>query len=180
MQRYSHLTQHECLLHIWCIHRVSSSLSTEHLRDAVDRWQMVTPVRTSESGQPYPHHAHYLPRTAPAPDSAPDSAAQPQLMFYSIVAFGEQLRVRLQGRTTFIADDLHTRHVGDNETWLAGGEDGRTAGRHCFWTGSVAGDPRSTVSLSVCHGLVSPPSLPHRGSVTATNAMKLPSYPFCF
>ena len=73
---------------------------------------------------------------------------------YEVDAYGESFRLELEPYSDFFSDQTVVQHIDDNLTWIEGGETVRNLKR-CFYKGTVHGDPRSTVTLSACHSLVS-------------------------
>ena len=72
--------------------------------------------------------------------------------FYTLEAFGEKFELELQPFSDFISPSLLVQYYGRNESRIMPEAESH---RHCFHRGKVRGDPNSTVSLSVCHNLVS-------------------------
>ncbi|KAJ9580773.1 hypothetical protein L9F63_024049, partial [Diploptera punctata] len=71
---------------------------------------------------------------------------------YEFVAFGRRFHLMLAHDSGFVHPELQVTHVWHNMT-IREHPGFRTNG--CFYTGSVRGDPHSTVAVSLCHGMVS-------------------------
>ncbi len=71
---------------------------------------------------------------------------------YSLQAFGRQFDLHLEPNLDFLSSGVVIQHLDTNRTWLS---DSADVGLHCFHRGNVAGDPGSTVVLSICDHLVS-------------------------
>ena len=71
---------------------------------------------------------------------------------YSLEAFGRQFDLHLEPNLDFLSEGVVIQHLDTNRTWLTDGSD---VGLHCFQRGKVAGDPSSSVVLSICDNLVS-------------------------
>lgn len=67
---------------------------------------------------------------------------------YRIQAFNHSFDLLLTEEEAFLAPSFVIQHFDENRTWLTNEVD------HCFYKGFVNGDPSSTVSISLCHGLV--------------------------
>ena len=71
---------------------------------------------------------------------------------YSLEAFGRQFDLHLEPNLDFLSQGVVIQHLDADRTWLS---DDRDVGLHCFHRGTVAGDPRSSVVLSIRDHLVS-------------------------
>ena len=71
---------------------------------------------------------------------------------YSLEAFGRQFDLHLEPNLDFLSEGVVIQHLDTNRTWLS---DDNDVGLHCFHRGKVAGDPSSSVVLSICDHLVS-------------------------
>lgn len=71
---------------------------------------------------------------------------------YSLEAFGRQFDLHLEPNLDFLSEGVVIQHLDTNRTWLS---DSNDVGLHCFHRGKVAGDPSSSVVLSICDHLVS-------------------------
>ena len=69
-------------------------------------------------------------------------------LYYRIQAFNRTFDLSLIEDETFLAPSFVVQHFDQNRTWLTKDIE------HCFYKGYVNQNPRSTVSISLCHGLV--------------------------
>ncbi|XP_015110053.1 A disintegrin and metalloproteinase with thrombospondin motifs gon-1 isoform X1 [Diachasma alloeum] len=68
---------------------------------------------------------------------------------YEFTAFGRLFRLRLTHDNSFISQAIKVTHMTKNKTkWEPPGHQ-----LGCFYTGVVDGDPKSVVSVSLCHGM---------------------------
>ena len=68
--------------------------------------------------------------------------------FYRIDAFNRTFDLLLIEDETFLAPSFVIQHFDHNRTWLSNNIE------HCFYKGYVNENPLSTLSISLCHGLV--------------------------
>jgi len=69
-------------------------------------------------------------------------------LYYRIDAFNRTFDLSLIEDETFLAPSFVIQHFDHNRTWLTKDIE------HCFYQGYVNHNPLSTVSISLCHGLV--------------------------
>ena len=69
-------------------------------------------------------------------------------LYYRIRAFNHKFDLSLTEDETFLAPTFFIQHFDENRTWLTKDIE------HCFYKGYVNRNPFSTVSISLCHGLV--------------------------
>jgi hypothetical protein len=67
---------------------------------------------------------------------------------YRIRAFNRTFDLSLTEDEAFLAPSFVFQHFDENRTWLTNDIE------HCFYKGHVNRNPLSTVSISLCHGLV--------------------------
>ncbi|XP_057333026.1 A disintegrin and metalloproteinase with thrombospondin motifs 9-like isoform X2 [Microplitis mediator] len=68
---------------------------------------------------------------------------------YEFTAFGEKFHLKLKHDNSFISQNIKVTHTSQNKTkWE---HPGHQLG--CYYTGVVDGDPKSIVSVSLCHGM---------------------------
>ncbi|XP_044585888.1 A disintegrin and metalloproteinase with thrombospondin motifs 9 isoform X2 [Cotesia glomerata] len=68
---------------------------------------------------------------------------------YEFTAFGEKFLLKLKHDNSFISQNIKVTHTSQNRTkWE---HPGHQLG--CYYTGVVDGDPKSIVSVSLCHGM---------------------------
>lgn len=69
---------------------------------------------------------------------------------YEFTAFGKHFRLILAHDTSFVSQDVKVTHMSKNKTkWE---HPGHQLG--CYYSGVVDGDPKSDVSVSLCHGMM--------------------------
>ncbi|XP_069692936.1 A disintegrin and metalloproteinase with thrombospondin motifs 9 isoform X2 [Periplaneta americana] len=122
-----------------------------------DQWAFTSPV-TSDSAQssgkggrhhdaqthqpPLRHHSgHFRHKMALLWDPHPQ---------YEFAAFGRHFHLMLAHDSGFVHPELQVTHVWHNMTIR---ERPGLRPNGCFYTGTVRGDPRSTVAVSLCHGM---------------------------
>ncbi len=69
-------------------------------------------------------------------------------LYYRIQAFNRTFDLSLYEDETFLAPSFTFQHFDENRTWLTNDIE------HCFYKGYVNRNLLSTVSISLCHGLV--------------------------
>ena len=75
------------------------------------------------------------------------------MVYYHIAAFGRNLSLELLPKSDFLPTQVTVEYMGANESsHFIRHKDGLH--RHCFYTGSVTGDPYSVVAVSLCNGMV--------------------------
>ena len=79
-----------------------------------------------------------------------DADADRTTLSYEIRAFNRTFDLTLSEDEAFLAPTFVTQHFDYNQTWLTKDVE------HCFYKGHVNDQPTSSVSISLCHGLVSP------------------------
>lgn len=79
-----------------------------------------------------------------------DVETNQQNLSYEIRAFNRTFDLILSEDEAFLAPTFVTQHFDSNRTWLTNDIE------HCFYKGHVNDHPSSSVSISLCHGLVSP------------------------
>jgi hypothetical protein len=70
------------------------------------------------------------------------------ILYYRIRAFNRTFDLSLFEDETFLAPSFTIQHFDQHRTWLTKDIE------HCFYKGHVNRNPLSTVSISLCHGLV--------------------------
>lgn len=70
-------------------------------------------------------------------------------LYYRIHGFNRTFDLSLYEEETFLSPSFVIQHFDHNRTWLSKDI------QHCFYKGYVNQNPSSTVSISLCHGLVS-------------------------
>ncbi|KAG8224366.1 hypothetical protein J437_LFUL005247 [Ladona fulva] len=76
---------------------------------------------------------------------------------YAFSAFGRRFRLDLNLGDSFLSPHLRvTTHQGhDNDEVIRESKPAAEEHERCFYTGTVYGDPSSSVAVNLCHGMVS-------------------------
>lgn len=133
-------------------------LFSDHLQ-RLTNYEIIIPKRVDTNGQPFPKHRHYLRRKRSLGSStAYEDIGNKVLnegaeMLYRFSAFGRDIDLRLVSDRDFAVGGLRVQYMTDNETWL--GSDLTESSQHCFYSGFVDQDPKSSAVLSTCENLVS-------------------------
>ena len=148
------------------LHLKSVSVST--VKEEIDAYEIVTPVRVNEAGDKFPTSVHFKRKRRSLDEGADNSTDHwaSQNIHYRISAFGHSYHLNLTLDSGFIAP-LYTVTVlgvprGDNITDFATDgeeveeeeEEEDTELRHCFYKGHVNAQEHAAV-ISLCSGLVS-------------------------
>lgn len=140
------------------------------LLEKLSEYEIVTPTRVNEFGEPFPTDVHFRRRrrsTNAAPDAwtaaAASSSSSPKA-HYRLSAFGQQFLFNLTASSAFIAPLFTVSILGEPaaEQRNLYAETADTDVKHCFYRGHVNARPRHTAVISLCSGMVSPGSLPRR------------------
>ncbi|XP_059571400.1 A disintegrin and metalloproteinase with thrombospondin motifs 9 isoform X2 [Alligator mississippiensis] len=119
-------------------------------------YEIVTPTRLDEQGQPFPARAHFQRRRRSLPASPGlDAVPGPHGARYSLSAFGQRFVLNLTAQAGFIAPRFTLSLVGrpaSNRTWLLADGDGDV--RHCFYRGHVNTRPQHVAVISLCSGML--------------------------
>ncbi|XP_078504179.1 A disintegrin and metalloproteinase with thrombospondin motifs 20 [Lissotriton helveticus] len=116
----------------------------ESLVKHLPSYQIVTPARVNDFGEPFPHTHHYHRRKRDA-----EEPPGPRNTFYHISAYGQLFRLSLSADASFIGPAFAVQHIG---AWSEQVES--ETQRHCYYSGQVNGHPNHTVVLSLCGGLM--------------------------
>lgn len=150
------------------LHLKSVSVST--VKEEIDAYEIVTPVRVNEAGDKFPTSVHFKRKRRSLDEGAANSTdhwASPNI-HYRISAFGHSYHLNLTLDSGFIAP-LYTVTVlgvprADNITDFATDgeevdeeeeEEEDTELRHCFYKGHVNAQGEHAAVISLCSGLVS-------------------------
>lgn len=137
------------------------------MKEEIDAYEIVTPVRVNEAGDKFPTSVHFKRKRRSLDESTgntTDHWASPNI-HYRISAFGQNYHLNLSLDSGFIAP-LYTVTVlgvprGDNITDFATDgeveeeEEEDTELRHCFYKGHVNAQGEHAAVISLCSGLVS-------------------------
>uniref|UniRef100_A0A7M4FG01 ADAM metallopeptidase with thrombospondin type 1 motif 9 n=1 Tax=Crocodylus porosus TaxID=8502 RepID=A0A7M4FG01_CROPO len=119
-------------------------------------YEIVTPTRLDERGQPFPAGAHFQRRRRSLPGGpGPDAVPGPRGAHYSLDAFGQRFVLNLTAQAGFIAPRFTLSLVGrpaSNRTWPLADGDGDV--RHCFYRGHVNTRPQHVAVISLCSGML--------------------------
>lgn len=140
------------------------------LLEKLSEYEIVTPTRVNEFGEPFPTDVHFRRRrrsTSAAPDAWTAAAAASPKAHYRLSAFGQQFLFNLTASSAFIAPLFTVSLLGepaaDQQRLYAEAADADV--KHCFYRGHVNARPRLTAVISLCSGMVRPaprpPSRPH-------------------
>lgn len=148
------------------------TLSASTVKEEVDAYEIVTPVRVNEAGDKFPTSVHFKRKRRSVADESAGNATDhwaSSNIHYRISAFGRSFHLNLSLDSGFIAP-LYTVTVlgvprGDNITdFAADGEEAEvevaeeeedTELRHCFYKGHVNAQGEHAAVISLCSGLVS-------------------------
>lgn len=146
------------------------TLSAPTVKEEVDAYEIVTPVRVNEAGDKFPTSVHFKRKRRSVADESAGNATDhwaSSNIHYRISAFGRSFHLNLSLDSGFIAP-LYTVTVlgvprGDNITDFAGDEveveeaeeEEDTELRHCFYKGHVNAQGEHAAVISLCSGLVS-------------------------
>ena len=109
--------------------------------------------RTTTQPRSETHRSHdHSGDSASASDNVEDPEDAWDNAHYSLQAFGHEFDLHLEPNLDFLSEGVVIQHLDTNRTWLSDESD---VGLHCFHRGKVAGDPTSSVVLSICDHLVS-------------------------
>lgn len=131
------------------------------LLEKLSEYEIVTPTRVNEFGEPFPTDVHFRRRrrsTSAAPD-AWTAAASPKA-HYRLSAFGQQFFFNLTANSAFIAPLFTVSLLGEPaaEQRRLYAEAADADVKHCFYRGHVNARPRLTAVISLCSGMVRPPA----------------------
>lgn len=153
---------------------LTRTLSASTVKEEVDAYEIVTPVRVNEAGDKFPTSVHFKRKRRSVADESAGNATDhwaSSNIHYRISAFGRSFHLNLSLDSGFIAP-LYTVTVlgvprGDNITDFAGDgeeeveveeaeqEEEDTELRHCFYKGHVNAQGEHAAVISLCSGLVS-------------------------
>uniref|UniRef100_A0A8C4V0L4 ADAM metallopeptidase with thrombospondin type 1 motif 9 n=1 Tax=Falco tinnunculus TaxID=100819 RepID=A0A8C4V0L4_FALTI len=135
-----------------------SSLAAK-LLEKLSEYEIVTPTRVNEFGEPFPTDVHFRRRrrsTSAAPDAWTAAAAASPKAHYRLSAFGQQFLFNLTASSAFIAPLFTVSLLGepaaDQRRLYAEAADADV--KHCFYRGHVNARPRHTAVISLCSGML--------------------------
>uniref|UniRef100_A0A672UQ41 ADAM metallopeptidase with thrombospondin type 1 motif 9 n=1 Tax=Strigops habroptila TaxID=2489341 RepID=A0A672UQ41_STRHB len=126
---------------------------------ARSEYEIVTPTRVNEFGEPFPTDVHFRRRrrsTSAAPDAWTAASAASPKAHYRLSAFGQQFLFNLTASSAFIAPLFTVSLLGeptaDQRRLYAEAADADV--KHCFYRGHVNARPRHTAVISLCSGML--------------------------
>ncbi|KAJ6668226.1 hypothetical protein lerEdw1_015603, partial [Lerista edwardsae] len=134
------------------------------LLETLSEYEIVTPTRVNEFGQPFPPKVHFQRKKRSLPwdtepwglnatsTSSPSSTTQAH---YKLSAFGQQFLFNLTAHSGFIAPLFTVSRLGEpgvNQTSFDTEEDSDI--KHCFYRGHVNTKPQHTAVISLCSGML--------------------------
>ncbi|KAF4794552.1 ADAM metallopeptidase with thrombospondin type 1 motif 9 [Turdus rufiventris] len=129
------------------------------LLEKLSEYEIVTPTRVNEFGEPFPTDVHFRRRrrsTSAAPDAWTAAAAASPKAHYRLSAFGQQFIFNLTASSAFIAPLFTVSLLGepaaDQRRLYAEAADADV--KHCFYRGHVNARPRLTAVISLCSGML--------------------------
>uniref|UniRef100_H3D0N5 ADAM metallopeptidase with thrombospondin type 1 motif, 9 n=1 Tax=Tetraodon nigroviridis TaxID=99883 RepID=H3D0N5_TETNG len=153
------------------LHRPETIYPRVEVKEEIDAYEIVTPVRVNEAGDKFPTSVHFKRKRRSldqGADNSTDHWASPNI-HYRISAFGHSYHLNLTLESGFIAP-LYTVTVlgvprGDNITDFAtdgeevpppaeAAEEEDTELRHCFYKGHVNAQGEHAAVISLCSGLL--------------------------
>lgn len=117
-------------------------LHEDDLRYGADDWSKMSDKPESSKGDPFHFPGgsnHFRHRHAVLWDPHPQ---------YTFCAFGQFFHLLLEENSKFVSPQLHVTHLWHNYTQRES-----VTNAKCFYTGHVHGDPKSSVAVSLCHGM---------------------------
>ncbi|XP_015274840.1 PREDICTED: A disintegrin and metalloproteinase with thrombospondin motifs 9-like, partial [Gekko japonicus] len=135
------------------------------LLDVLSEYEIVTPTRVNEFGEPFPAKVHFqrtkrsLPLDPESPwgldaTSSPSSSNTSQA-HYKLSAFGQHFFFNLTAQSGFIAPLFTVSFLGEpgiNQTNFYPEEESDI--KHCFYRGHVNTKPQHTAVISLCSGML--------------------------
>ncbi|KAJ7415429.1 hypothetical protein BTVI_38112 [Pitangus sulphuratus] len=135
------------------------SVEAAQLLEKLSEYEIVTPTRVNEFGEPFPTDVHFRRRrrsTSAAPDAWTAAAAASPKAHYRLSAFGQQFLFNLTASSAFIAPLFTVSLLGepaaDQRRLYAEAADADV--KHCFYRGHVNARPRLTAVISLCSGML--------------------------
>ncbi|KAL8212761.1 UNVERIFIED_CONTAM: A disintegrin and metalloproteinase with thrombospondin motifs 9 [Gekko kuhli] len=141
------------------------NFSTAKLLDALSEYEIVTPTRVNEFGEPFPAKVHFQRTKRSLPldpesswgldaTSSPSSFSTSQA-HYQLSAFGQHFLFNLTAQSGFIAPLFTVSFLGEpgiNQTNFYPEEASDI--KHCFYRGHVNTKPQHTAVISLCSGML--------------------------
>uniref|UniRef100_A0A8B9J3B1 ADAM metallopeptidase with thrombospondin type 1 motif 9 n=1 Tax=Amazona collaria TaxID=241587 RepID=A0A8B9J3B1_9PSIT len=135
-----------------------SSLAAK-LLEKLSEYEIVTPTRVNEFGEPFPTDVHFRRQrrsTSAASDAWMAASAASPKAHYRLSAFGQQFLFNLTASSAFIAPLFTVSLLGepaaDQRRLYAEAADADV--KHCFYRGHVNARPRHTAVISLCSGML--------------------------
>lgn len=132
----------------------------------VNEYEIVTPTRVNEFGEPFPTTVHFQRKKrslnldielwGPDATSSSSSSSSISQAHYKLSAFGQHFFFNLTAHSGFIAPLFTVSLLGEpgvNETNFY--TEGESDIKHCFYRGHINAKPEHTAVISLCSGMVS-------------------------
>uniref|UniRef100_A0A670JB27 ADAM metallopeptidase with thrombospondin type 1 motif 9 n=1 Tax=Podarcis muralis TaxID=64176 RepID=A0A670JB27_PODMU len=142
------------------------SFSTAKLLEALSEYEIVTPTRVNEFGEPFPPKVHFrrkkrslhLDAEAWGPDATSSSSPSSSAVqaHYRLTAFGQHFFFNLTAHSGFIAPLFTVSFLGVPEVNQTNfyTEEEESDIKHCFYKGHVNTEPQHTAVISLCSGML--------------------------
>ncbi|XP_062486212.1 A disintegrin and metalloproteinase with thrombospondin motifs 9 isoform X4 [Pezoporus occidentalis] len=129
------------------------------LLEKLSEYEIVTPTRVNEFGEPFPTDVHFRRRrrsTSAAPDAWMAASAASHKAHYRLSAFGQQFLFNLTASSAFIAPLFTVSLLGEPAAHQRRlyAEAANADVKHCFYRGHVNARPRHTAVISLCSGML--------------------------
>ncbi|XP_041047780.1 A disintegrin and metalloproteinase with thrombospondin motifs 9-like isoform X1 [Carcharodon carcharias] len=137
------------LLSVSCIEGTPEMYQRQaKLREQLKVYEIVTPTRVTEFGEPFPNTMHFRRRKRSV-----DTDHWAFVTHYRISAFGQFFHLNLTADSGFIAPIFTVTHLGIQAN-LTDFHEKDTDTKHCYYTGQVNAKPEHTAVISLCSGLL--------------------------
>nr|XP_028575323.1 A disintegrin and metalloproteinase with thrombospondin motifs 9 isoform X3 [Podarcis muralis] len=136
------------------------------LLEALSEYEIVTPTRVNEFGEPFPPKVHFrrkkrslhLDAEAWGPDATSSSSPSSSAVqaHYRLTAFGQHFFFNLTAHSGFIAPLFTVSFLGVPEVNQTNfyTEEEESDIKHCFYKGHVNTEPQHTAVISLCSGML--------------------------
>ncbi|XP_044307990.1 A disintegrin and metalloproteinase with thrombospondin motifs 9 isoform X2 [Varanus komodoensis] len=138
-------------------------LRQAHLLETLSEYEVVTPTRVNEFGEPFPAKVHFQRKKRSlhldiepwGPDATSSSINSTTQAHYKLTAFGQHFVFNLTAHSGFIAPLFTVSFLGEpkiNQTNFYTEEESDI--KHCFYKGHVNTEPQHTAVISLCSGML--------------------------
>uniref|UniRef100_A0A8D2LD57 ADAM metallopeptidase with thrombospondin type 1 motif 9 n=1 Tax=Varanus komodoensis TaxID=61221 RepID=A0A8D2LD57_VARKO len=139
------------------------SWAVTHLLETLSEYEVVTPTRVNEFGEPFPAKVHFQRKKRSlhldiepwGPDATSSSINSTTQAHYKLTAFGQHFVFNLTAHSGFIAPLFTVSFLGEpkiNQTNFYTEEESDI--KHCFYKGHVNTEPQHTAVISLCSGML--------------------------